>query len=373
MTRSRWGWGWCAATAVLVAGCSASVDPTAQPGSDPFSTPIDHGTASATTEQPQSWSGSAPRTGSGTVTLLIPTGERLPDSVADDFHRTTGFSLTQVEVPLDQLASGGPEGTRADVVLGLDATDALAATSAGVLTDGVPEDTTTADGTALQSAPGAVAVGRDDICVMADMQWFAANNLTAPTSFAELASDTFAKLLEIPDPTTTVEGRSFVQASATAEGEGAAAWWTDLIGRGAEVAASDSAVSAWTATSTTGTRPLLVTRAMTAATTLDNTGAQSISAAVGSTCLDREIFAAATVDPANADGAESLLAYLTGSVAQQGLADAAIVMPMDASAADDTPVAWFATPSDQAVSVSESDLARTTDWLSAWSTAIAPM
>ncbi|MFC7579700.1 substrate-binding domain-containing protein [Schaalia naturae] len=362
--------------AAALAGCTPSVDPAADPASDPFAAPIVPGLSSTVVTGGDEQSGLlavTPRRGSGTVTVAVPAGQAFSDELARDFLRATGFTLVQVEIDDDGLAAAAvatPEGQdaagSADVLIGLDATDALTGTDSSVLSGSAPEDAATPEGTELAGAPGAIAYARDDVCVLADTQWFAANKIDPPSSVDDLASSAYAPLLEIPDPSATAEGRAFVQLTGQAKGDGASGWWAQLLASGAQVQSGDAAVQAWTAASASGARPLLVAPESLAATTVNNTATESSAAPVGSTCLTRYLYAARTADPADPDGAESFLAYLLGARAQQALAEESIATPLVAAAAQDTPIGWFSTPTGDAVALSEEDLGRTKDWLAAW-------
>ncbi len=387
-----------AVAALVLAGCTPSVDPTSDPAIDPFAAPIVPGVSSAVVPGDPAQSGVRaikPRRGTGTVTVIVAQGRVFSDQLAHDFQRATGFQLDQVEVADQGLSAGhaatGPSDageSGPDLVMGLDATDALDATWEGVLADSAPQDAVTAQGTALTGAPGAVAYARDDVCVLADTQWFAANALALPSSLDDLASSTYAPLLEIPDPASTTAGRAFVQVTAYSLGDRAAPWWKALLDAGAQVDAAANALPRWTGwtdrsaaarqvralapvSAGSGTRPLLVGPASWTAMTLSNTGIESTSAPLGMTCLARTLYAARTVQPRNAAGAESFLAYLLTPRAQQALGEESLATPLAASAAENTPIGWFAAPSDEAVLVAEEALGRTPDWLSSWSSARA--
>ena len=353
-------------------GCTASVDPSADPGVDPYAAPVvprPVGSRTSATASPQGvQSGDLavdPRRGTGAVTVAVPQGAPLPDEFERDFLSTTGFSLTQVEVP-DLAAAEGSTDRPFDVVVGLDATDATDPGSSSSLSPTAPEDAQTLAGTELAGAPAAVAFARNDVCVLADLQWFGANNLDVPTALDDLTDPAVAPLLVVPDPASTTAGRAFVQATAVAAGDGAASWWSALLERGAAVDSWEQAKVSWTATSSAGTRPLLVAPASLAATTLNNSGTESAAAAVDATCLDRPLYAAITASPANADGAEALVAYLLTGDAQRLLAESAWATPLAPDAAQDTAIGWFSAPSEDAVIVSEDDLAHTGEWLDTW-------
>lgn len=371
-----WGAGATAAAAALVlAGCSASVAPGTAVSDDPFSRPVVPGAptaASGTGGQSgaaqSGWQAPTPRRGHGTVTAVVPAGSELPEDAVRDFLRATGFTLVQVPTDPDALGSATAL-TGADVVVGLDATQAWQATSAHLLAGATPQDALPVDGTELAEAPAAVAYARDDVCVLADTQWFAANKARVPSTLDELAAKGTAGLLVIPDPATSVAGRAFVQATAAATGSGAAAWWNGLLAAGATVATPAAATAAWTAPTdapASADKPLTVATQSTAAHTLNNTGTESSSAAIAATCLRRDLYTAATAAPANADGAESLMAWLQGDTAQQTLVAGAVASPLDESLAADSPIGWFATPGDKARTLTADQVRATPGWLKAW-------
>ena len=360
-------------TVALLGGCTASVDPLADPGRDPFAQPVvpsapssggtGTGAGAGTSGAPQ------PRHGRGVVTAVVPQGSALSDTAARDFRSTTGFTLRQVEVPADELAQGAPRGTQADVLLGLDAGDALEAAAGGGLATTAPQDTTTPEGTALEGAPAATAYARDDVCVLADTEWFSANRKSLPTSLSELASGTWAELLLVPDPAGSVEGRAFTRAAQAELGGGVDAWWSALTTGGVRAGSDDGLLKLWTASSgaVEGGRPLLVARQSLSAATLTDTGTESTSVAVPGTCLERMLYSAPTQDPANADGAEALVAWLRGSSAQRELAAAGVAQPLAAEDAEGTVIGWFAQPTDGAVSLPEDEVAAARERAQSWS------
>jgi ABC-type thiamine transport system, periplasmic component len=303
------------------------------------------------------------------VTAVVPQGSALSDAAARDFRSATGFTLRQVEVPADELAQGAPEGTQADVVLGLDAGDALEAVAGGGLASAAPQDTSTPEGTALQGAPAATAYARDDVCVLADTEWFSANRKSLPTSLSDLASGEWADLLLVPDPAGSVEGRAFTRAAQADLGEGVDAWWSALTSGGVRTGSTDDLQELWTASSgaVDGGRPLLVARQSLAAATLNDTGTESTSAAVPGTCLERMLYSAITQDPANPDGAESLVAWLRGSTAQGELASAGVAQPLAEEDAEGTVIGWFSQPTDGAATLPETDVAAAQERAESWS------
>lgn len=373
--RTRWA---TAMVAVMVlAGCSASVDPSADPTRDPFAQPVVPGAQSgaANGARPGILPGvpnpdtPRPRHGRGVVTALVPAGSTLTEAAVRSFRATTGFSLRQVEVPADDLATGAPAGTTADVLLGLDPDQALEAGADGLLADGAPEDTPAPEGTALAGAPAASAYARDDVCVLADREWFSANDYALPTSFADVADSGWAGDLLVPDPAGSVVGRAFTRAAQAGLGSGVDAWWSALTTGGVRTGAPEDLQAEWTAASgaVDGGRPMLVAPRSLAAATLNDTGTESLAAAVPGTCLDRPLYSAISATPANADGAESLVAWLRGPVAQRDLATRGVAQPLEAGDAQGTVTEWSAPSTDQPLTLDEADVPAARERAGTWS------
>ena len=102
-----------------------------------------------------------------------------------------------------------------------------------------------------------------------------------------------------------------------------------------------------------------------------NTGADSYGTAVTSTCIARIMYVAATQAPAS-DGAESLIAWLQGEIAQRSLATTGAAYPIDGVLAADTKAEWLMGISGNAVVTDETigSLDAMNAWLSTWNSAI---
>ena len=334
-----------ALAASALAACTPAVSSSAP--RDPFASPIVPGQSArasavggrATIDAP------SPRSGSGTVTVALVGGAQLPTETAQAFTEATGFTVAVVSID----GVGSLPKTSADVVLGLDGADAVAASAAGTIASTAPRDTSTLAGTAVEGAAAAIAYGRDDVCVIADKSWLSANGRSLPTSFADLTSPRVRSLLALPDPTSSSVGRAFVQEAAAQTGEGLGAFAQSLSPR--IDPSLGAAVGVWTAgghvsqgyvgqlvggeAEASGAYPLVVAPRSLAAAAATNTGADSYGAPVSSTCIARILYAAPTASPAS-DGAESLLAWLQGERAQRLLATAGSAYPIDGGVAADT-------------------------------------
>lgn len=316
------------------------------------------------------------------MTVALVGGAQLPMETAQEFTKATGFTVAAVPVDsVDELAK-----TNADVVLGLDGADALQASASGAIAAVAPQDTVTLSGTAVEGAAGAVAYGRDDVCVIADKSWMSANGRPLPTSFGDLTSPRIRALLAVPDPASSSVGRAFVQEAAAQTGEGLGSFAQSLNPRvdpslGATVGAwtagahvSDGYLSEVVGASagTSGAYPLVVAPRSLAAAAATNTGADSYGTPISSTCIARIMYAAATGSSAS-DGAESLIAWLQGESAQRSLATTGAAYPIDGALAADTKASWLMGITGEAVVADETvgSLDALDAWLATWSSALA--
>ena len=359
-----------AVAATTVAACSPSVSSSAP--RDPFASPIVPGQsarASSSAAGHGTIDAPTPRSGSGTVTVALVGGAQLPMETAQEFTKATGFTVAAVPVDsVDELAK-----TNADVVLGLDGADALQASASGAIATVAPQDTVTLSGTAVEGAAGAVAYGRDDVCVIADKSWMSANGRPLPTSFGDLTSPRIRALLAVPDPAAqTGEGLgSFAQSLNPrvdpSLGATVSAWTA-----GAHVSDGYLSEVVGASAGTSGAYPLVVAPRSLAAAAATNTGADSYGTPISSTCIARIMYAAATGSSAS-DGAESLIAWLQGESAQRSLATTGAAYPIDGALAADTKASWLMGITGEAVVADETvgSLDALDAWLATWSSALA--
>ena len=372
-----------AVVATSVAACSPSVSSSAP--RDPFASPIVPGQsarASSSAAGHGTIDAPTPRSGSGTVTVALVGGAQLPMETAQEFTKATGFTVAAVPVDgVGELAE-----TNADVALGLDGADALQASASGAIATVAPQDTVTLSGTSVEGAAGAVAYGRDDVCVIADKSWMSANGRTLPTSFGDLTSPRIRALLAVPDPASSSVGRAFVQEAAAQTGEGLGSFAQSLNPR--VDSSLGGAIAAWTAgahvsegylsevvgasAGSSGAYPLIVAPRSLVAAAATNTGADSYGTAISSTCIARIMYAAPTSSPAS-DGAESLIAWLQGETAQRSLATTGAVYPIDGVLAADTKAGWLMGISGDPIVADETvgSLDAMSAWLATWSSALA--
>lgn len=366
-----------AVSALVLAACTPAVSANAP--ADPFVDPIVPQGGSAQSGGQGTGPASAPHRGSGAVGVALVGGAQLPEQVVSAFTKDTGFTVSAAAY--DAVGDVPAQGT--DVVLGLDGADALAAAGASLAGHVAVPQARTAAGTEVAGAEGAVAYGRDDVCVVADRAWMSANMLAVPSSIQELASASYAGLLAVPDPASTSVGRAFVQAVSSQVGQGLGAFATSLSPRVgastgetlAQWSAADrvtasywsSLVGAPASPPSAGLYPLVVAPASLASAALTNTGAESYGAPVASTCIARTLYAAGVPSGgAVSDGAASLIAWLQGGAAQRALAEAGAAAPLDSGVGEGTRASWASQGSGREADETAADPQSVAAAVSAW-------
>ncbi|QWW19363.1 hypothetical protein I6B53_09755 [Schaalia sp. 19OD2882] len=389
--------------AALLGGCTPAAGQGASPFDDPFaaqSARVDTG------ESGQSGAAEAalslPR-GSGQVRVAHPLGHPLPASFVSAFEDASGYTLVPVAV-----ASAADARGRADVMVGMDDADTLAAAADGALPGTAPQDVTPVKDTELAGAPAALAYGRDDVCAVADLSWFSANGAAMPTNLDELAQSDRAGLLAVPDPEHFAEGRAFAQYLAKVKGEEAAAFVADLGAKGVRIVQGDAdrALDAWTGGAyvrtrdthwalaagdggegaqsaqsgsrthpvvedpsipAEGSRPIIVGTQSLLVRAGDASGAQTTAAVIGGTCLARTLRASLLEGASNTAGATSFLTALTQDAGQALIGRTGWAAPL-AQVDAESPAGWFLAPTADAAGLEagENDPKTVAGLIEAW-------
>lgn len=394
-----------------IAGCSPSVSDSAP--RDPFAEPVVPGVSVSAGGQSDGSHGAGgtlnaprPRRGQGEVVVALLAGARFPEEVIRTFTSTTGFTVRVIEVE----SAADLHGIEADVILGLDPSDAQIASSDKTSATRPPEDTVTPAGTELTQAPGAVAYGRDDVCVLADVQWLSANNMPVPASMNDIAGQEYAGRLVVPDPTTSSVGRAFLQSAEAVTGASFQEWMRSLKSAATIKPTDEAAVRAWSASAripstfwtmrgvipgfgytqahteaapdasqaATGAEiseeqvnpgaALVVAPRSVTSLAVNNSGTESSARAIDSTCIERPLYAAKGVSPRLDDGAESLIAWLLSVETQRGFAQAGALYPLEPTAQNNNAAQWFLTPSGQEVSAQNAQKEQVAALVEMWRT-----
>ncbi len=374
---------------MALSACSSSIGS----GTDPFSRPIGsspHSSESTSGQQSENAStlgAPEPSKGSGTITIGVTQEEKLPDSVIEAFHQTTGYDVVQQVIE----SAFALDGQHIDAVLGIDR-PGLVNSSAQLATDALFSLTPT-PGTEVAATPSALAYGRNDVCVLIDKAWMSVNGYALPSGLETLRNPGDAASLIVPDPASSDIGRAFVDGVATSYGEEFSQWVDALKAASVMIANDEAALAAWTGTSLTGGAeaqkdaaelsgaqtvvapakrlPYMVGPMRELARTTSNTGIESQGVAMGSSCVTRYLYIAPTAQTTQLDGVRSLAAWLLSWDGQHALAQDGVVYPLEESAGENTPASWFMTPQDDAITVNEPASNATTWALDQWRSALA--
>lgn len=341
--------------ALILSACTPSIAPGTTLTTDPFpGNPPRPAVATSTADQPASTVlatntalvGPYPGSGTNTVTVAIAPDATLPDELLADFHNTTGFTVEKL------AASEAEAANAADVVVGYDAGTMLRLTSS--LTPEIPAGFEPPAERILTQVPGALPYAQDDVCVMADTQWYAANRLNLPSSINDLSAPDNAARMIVPSPKDSAAGASFAHLMASVQGPQMDSWLSGAKNAGMQILPLNEADAAWTLNG--GARPLAVAPLSRAARTVTNTGTESYLAPVAGSCVPRTLYTAQRAAASNPEGAQSFMAYLYTRPAQALLATHGAAFPLDTEQAANTLVALYAAPREDAVTLSAEQL-----------------
>lgn len=250
--RRRAGVALLVAASALLAGCGATTSTSSGTSSSPASpTPV-----------PASF---APTT----VTLLTHDSFAVTKSLLADFTARTGITVKVVSngdagelVNKAALTAGNPEG---DVLFGVDNTLLSRALEAGVFDPYVsPAAASVPSSLSVATNNAVTPVDYGDVCVNLDDTWFAKNNVTPPTTLADLTKPQYKDLLVVENAATSSPGLAFLLATIARYGEnGYQGYWQSLRANGVKV------VNGWTEAyedtfsggGGKGTRPIVVSYA----------------------------------------------------------------------------------------------------------------
>lgn len=156
------------------------------------------------------------------------------------------------------LTAGNPEG---DVMWGIDNTFLSRALDADVFEPYEPAGVDAIPSELRALAPGdeVVPVDFGDVCVNADLDWFAERGLDVPATFDDLTDPAYAGLLAVEDPASSSPGLAFVLATIAEFGDdGWRDYWARLRANGVAVTESWDEAYYERFTRYGGDRPLVV-------------------------------------------------------------------------------------------------------------------
>lgn len=318
---------------VLAAGCTAT-------GGDGANGATEDGTSDGA-EDTATEDGAAP----GTTELTVVTHDSfdLGEGLVESFESETGYEVTFV-APGDGgalvnqliLTAEAPLG---DVVYGIDNTFAARAVEAGVLEPYASE----AAAAGFDDFDGHLtAVDFGDVCLNADIEWFADAGLDIPQTFEDLTAPEYADLLVVTNPATSSPGLALLAATVGAFGEdGWQDFWRDLTANGLHV------VQGWSdayfvdfSTNDTGSYPLVLSYSSSPAAEVGEDGETSRTVALLDTCFRQVEYAGVVAGGNNPEGAQAFVDFLLSQEVQTDIPGSMYMYPVSDDA--ELPAEWEA-------------------------------
>lgn len=348
---SRWLAGACAATLILTA-CG-------QPEETESPTPGEPETTEVTT--------------SGELTVVTHGSFALPDELKERFATETGLEVTYIEPGDDGgalvnqliLTKDAPLG---DVVFGIDNTFASRALSEGIIapytSEALPADSS------QFVIEGLTPIDFGDVCINADVDWFAEEQLDIPTTLEDLTDPEYRDLLVVTNPAASSPGLAFMLTTIGNEGEdGWLEYWEALNDNGLLIVQgwSDAYYGQFTNQSDTGERPLVLSYATSPAFTVSEDGETSSTVALLGTCFRQVEYAGVIEGAENEAGARAFVDFLLSDEVQASIPESMYMYPVVHDV--ELPEEWvrFAPLSQNTVYVAPEEIAANRDaWLQDW-------
>lgn len=321
------------AAALTIAGCGGPAPaPTASGAVD----------TSGSTSSAEPTEGGTPGA-NGSLTLVTHDSFSLSDGVLEAFTAETGYTV-EIVAPGDAgalvnqliLTKAAPLG---DAVYGIDSSFASRAVSEGVLAPYVspaaPEGFDDGDG-------HLTPIDQGDVCLNVDLAWFESNGLELPDSFADLVDPAYKDLTVVTNPASSSPGLSFLLATIAEYGEdGWKAYWEQLLGNGAKVAAgwSDAYYVDFSGSEGAGPYPIVLSYSSSPSAEIRDDG-QPGTASVAATCYRQVEYAGVLEGAANPEGAKALVDFLLTDAVQNDIPGSMYMYPVSPTAV--LPAEWEA-------------------------------
>lgn len=271
----------------------------------------------------------------GTVVLVTHESFSVSKKLVAKFEQSSGLTVDIRELGdagalVNQLVltKDSPLG---DAVFGIDNTLASRALHGGVLASyqspALPKGT---EQLLVPDSDQLSPVDFGDVCINADLQWFAEHDLTVPQTFQELADPAYKDLLVVTDPATSSPGLAFLLATVAAFGEqGWLDYWTQLRDNGVKVAGgwSDAYFVDFSGSDGKGPRPLVLSYASSPPSEVS--GGKATTTALLDTCFRQIEYAGVIEGAANPAGAQEVVDFLLSPKFQRDLPRRMYVYPAD--------------------------------------------
>lgn len=330
--------------------------------------------SSSSTGDASSGSGSG-----GTVVLVTHDSFALPDDLISRFESDTGLTLdvrTQGDAGsmVNQLVltKDAPIG---DAVFGIDNTFASRAIDAGVLSPYRTRLPAGAEQYTVGDSGDLTPIDVGDVCVNADLTWFADHGLAVPKTLEDLTKPEYKGLLVVENPATSSPGLAFLLATVGAFGaDGWQAYWHELVDNKVDVAASwsDAYYVDFSGPSSDGDKPLVVSYASSPPYEVPDGAETAPTTALLDTCFRQVEYAGVLTGAKNPDGAKKVVDWLLSPAVQAAIPESMYVYPVDSSV--ELPESWvtYAPMADKPYTVAPADIAAHRDaWVKAWTDLVA--
>lgn len=309
----------------------------------------------------------------GEVVLVTHDSFAVSDEVLADFEESSGLDVT-IRQPGDAgalvnqlvLSKDAPLG---DVVYGIDNTFASRALDEDVLEPyDSPATPEAAAELAVDDSDRLTAVDYSDVCINADLAWFAEHDLPVPTSLADLAEPAYEDLLVVTDPATSSPGLAFLMATVAAFGEdGWLDYWERLRDNGLRVAGgwSDAYYVDFSGSDGEGPRPLVLSYASSPPSEVAD--GEATTTALLDTCFRQVEYAGVLAGAENPEGAQAVVDWLLSPAFQADLPGQMYVYPVDPEAP--LPPRWerFAPLAEQPYGLDPAEIdANRSRWVQEW-------
>lgn len=270
----------------------------------------------------------------GPLTVVTHDSFYLSDGLVEDFEAATGYEITFV-APGDGgslvnqliLTAEAPLG---DVVFGVDNTFAARAVEAGVFEPYA--SAAAADG--FDDFDGRLtAIDFGDVCLNADLDWFAEEGLEVPQTFEDLLDEAYAGTVVVTNPATSSPGLALLVATVGAFGEdGWQDYWRELTDNGLHV------VDGWSdayyvdfSVNDTGSYPLVLSYSSSPSAELREDGESSRTVALLDTCFRQVEYAGVIAGGENPAGAQAFIDFLLSAEVQADIPGSMYMYPVDAA------------------------------------------
>ncbi len=307
----------------------------------------------------------------------------VPEGTFDAFTERTGLTVNVLNaddagtmLSKAELTAGNPEG---DVMWGIDNTLLARAIDNDVFQAYRPaeRDRLSEASLALASKDLVTPVDEGDVCLNADVAWFADKGLSIPTGFDDLLAPAYRDLLVVENPATSSTGLAFMLATIDFAGEdGWIDYWTQLRANGVEVVDDWSIAyyERFSASTGRGPRPLVVSYGSSPPVEMlfaDPRPAEAPTAVIEATCFHQIEFAGVLRGAANPQGAGLLIDYLISEEFQSLLPLNLFVYPARQDVALPQDFIDFTTRPTKPWTVSPGDIAEHSKrWIDEWTDAV---